>query len=306
MKIGSLASIGLVVPVGAKTITYIYDASGTKLERITKQGTTTLDDRSYDNGIEYSGSNIDLVHTVEGRALPSSGGYIFQYQVADHLGNIRAVFGDANNDGVLSTSEIVQASDYYAFGREITSLNAATPQRYKYNGKELQDDFNQYDYGARFYDPIINRWNVVDPLTEINRRWSPYTYVSDNPVRMIDPDGMYGVDFSDGYSTYSTATYPGSVSLSGSYETTGSGSPSTGGAASNGTSSNNGHTSSPTNSIVSRTFHGDNYTVDGNGNKILSTESSYEETVNAVLEDINQQGAHIPLVNPVSLISDLS
>lgn len=177
------------VPIGSKTIYYIYDAAGTKLERITKQGSTTVDDRSYDNGIEYSGSNIDLIHTAEGRALPSNGGYFFQYQVSDHLGNVRSVFGDSNNDGILEASEIVQASDYYAFGREITSLNAATPQRYKYNGKELQDDLNEYDYGARFYDPVIARWTTPDPLAEKWRPWSSYNYTINNPIRFIDPDG---------------------------------------------------------------------------------------------------------------------
>ncbi|OWY21121.1 hypothetical protein C7N43_14070 [Sphingobacteriales bacterium UPWRP_1] len=64
---------------------------------------------------------------------------------------------------------------------------------YQYNGKELNEDFGLHwmDYGARWYNPQINRWGQIDPLAEKYYAWSGYNYVLGNPVKFIDPDGRF-------------------------------------------------------------------------------------------------------------------
>ena len=61
---------------------------------------------------------------------------------------------------------------------------------YKFNGKELDEETGLYYYGARYYDPRVSNWLSVDPLAEKFPNASPYNYCLDNPINLIDPDGM--------------------------------------------------------------------------------------------------------------------
>ena len=83
---------------------------------------------------------------------------------------------------------------------DATASKGADVQPYKYNGKELDlmHGLNTYDYGARQHDPILARWDRIDPHCEKYYNVSPYAYCHNNPVMLVDPNGMDDYYTSDG------------------------------------------------------------------------------------------------------------
>ena len=87
---------------------------------------------------------------------------------------------------------VIDQQDYYAFGMTFQQpLPGQLKNRYLFNGKELSNDFGlgMYDYGARSYDPAIGRWSSVDPAADLYYSLSAYSYVANNPIKNVDPDG---------------------------------------------------------------------------------------------------------------------
>ena len=168
---------------GADNLEFIYDATGVKLA--TKQNGTTQN--YYTGAVVYkSDKTPDYILTSSGMIRKDGTEYIRQYNITDHLENVRSV---VNQSGTVE-----QATDYYPYGLSFSNNNL-TKNRYLYNGKEIQNQtlssqfFGMYDYGARYYDPVIGRWMGVDPMAEKYFFLSPWSYVVNNPMNAIDPDG---------------------------------------------------------------------------------------------------------------------
>jgi len=209
------------------TISYLYNAAGQKLRKIvTDLGETGgLSTTEYLDGFQYNNFILQFFSHPEGYVLntPDRNGdpsfdYVYQYK--DHLGNIRMnfVFDPGDGSSSLPQLKILEENHYYPFGLKHENYNVEKKKmkwetefiggeemelkrvrqvpnsgyQYKYNGKEWQDELglDWYDYHARNYDPAIGRWMNVDPLSEMSRRWSPYNYAYNSPIRFIDPDGM--------------------------------------------------------------------------------------------------------------------
>jgi RHS repeat-associated protein len=181
------------------TLTMIYGADGRLLQRKYKQNNTELLKRDYLSNKEYESSILKNINHACGRITKNGSTFSYEYHLTDHLGNVRTVFSDSNNDSYISATEVMQRNDYYAFGLELQGSQFNIPQpvnsnRFKYNGKEEVSQMNLglLDYGARNLDKALGRWLGVDPLADHPNQVdkSPYAYAWNNPVKMIDPDGQ--------------------------------------------------------------------------------------------------------------------
>ena len=161
------------------SISYLYDANGTKLRTTHVIGKDTTVTDYCGNVVYENGTPVKLLTEVGYVTLDDSK---YHYFIQDYQGNIRVV---VDEDGVVE-----EVNDYYPFGGLMAS-SSGDVQSYKYNGKELDRKcgLDWYDYGARQYDAALGRWHTVDPLAEKYYSISPYAYCAGNPIKYIDPDG---------------------------------------------------------------------------------------------------------------------
>ncbi|MDZ4203489.1 MAG: RHS repeat-associated core domain-containing protein [Bacteroidales bacterium] len=175
-----------------------YTFAGQKLsKKVFSANNTLLSHERYMGNLVVSSITPTRILHADGVININGTTNTFHYHLSDHLGNVRSVI----TPGANNQPQVLQANDYYPFGMVYST--APNANKYLYNGKEQQDMPGKWlDYGARFYDAQLGRWHVVDPMAEKYRRWSPYSYCVDNPIRFIDPDGMRIGDYYNYDGTY--------------------------------------------------------------------------------------------------------
>ena len=185
---------------GGGTACYVYDANGERVRKVwEKNGGTLIEERIYLGGFEIfrrrqgrdlleretlhivdNQQRIALVETRTQGNEPDVPQQLIRFQFRNHLGS--------SSLELDYQAMVISYEEYCPYGS--TSYQAVrsrteTPKRYRYTGKERDEESGLYYHGARYYAPWLGRWTSVDPKISIQG----YEYVRNSPIRYQDPDG---------------------------------------------------------------------------------------------------------------------
>lgn len=177
------------VTIDGITIDYTYNAVGVKLSKeVTNGNSITVTD--YVRGIHYTNSGLSFIQHDEGRAVKSGSLYNYEYNLTDHLGNIRVTVDD--------NGSVVQRQDYYPFGLSFNEGTISPENQYKYNGVERDATTRIYEMAYRGYEASLGQFMQIDPLAELFESYDPYHFGFNNPTLYNDPLGLAGQCFACG------------------------------------------------------------------------------------------------------------
>ncbi len=191
-----------------ETTFYVYDAGGQRTRKVTeRQNGKRKKERIYLGGFEIyrefknNGNDIKLeremlhimddkqrIALVETKIVTNpddeSPVQLIRFQFSNHLGSASLELDNKAN--------VIFYEEYYPYGS--TSYQAvdksikAAAKRYRYTGKERDEETGLHYHGARYYVSWLGRWIKPDPLY-LKDATNVYIYALNNPVIAKDPTG---------------------------------------------------------------------------------------------------------------------
>ena len=191
---------------GGETAYYVYDASGQRVRKVVEKSVGLTEERIYLGGYEIfrrrNGNGLKLeretlhvmddlrrialveTKTVDVDTPVISPSPLIRYQSDNHLDSASL---ELDKDG-----QVISYEEYYPYGN--TSYQAGhsvaevSLKRYRYTGKERDEETGLYYHGARYYASWLGRWTAADPIG-IEAGVNFYAYVRNNPIKSIDLRG---------------------------------------------------------------------------------------------------------------------
>jgi RHS repeat-associated protein len=183
---------------------YQYDSQGRRLRKVTEyQGSGPppgqKDQRIYLEGYEYyeNFNSGEQIHSLSLKDERQRFVMVEKTNIPGHHLLVRYLHDSHQGSCTLETDEsgnVITYEEYHPFGTSsYQATNAgilSSSKRYRYVGKERDEESGLYYYGARFYAPWLCRFMSCDPKAAQFPDQSPYNYCNNNPINLIDPDGQ--------------------------------------------------------------------------------------------------------------------
>lgn len=189
---------------------YVYDASGQRVRKVTELANNggVNDERIYLGGFEvfrsYEGAAYartlklerETLHVMDDKqriALVEMRTLGDEQDVPQRL--IRCQFGNHLGSSSLELDEqaqIISYEEYAPYGSstyQAVRSQTETAKRYRYTGKERDEESGLYYHAARYYAAWLGRWVSCDPV-DMRGGIDLYCYGASNPVRMTDISGL--------------------------------------------------------------------------------------------------------------------
>jgi RHS repeat-associated protein len=201
---------------------YLYDASGQRVKKLVRKQGGQVEVTVYIDGVfEYQrivrggvALENNTLHVMDGQsrvalvrvgnAFPDDTTPAIKYFLGDHLGSSNLVIDRAGS--------WVNREEYTPYGE--TSFGSFARKRYRFTGKERDEESGLNYHGARYYAPWLGRWASCDPAGLVDGI-NVYSYVKNNPLNSIDLDGR---QTSGDYDGDAGAPLGGPHTLGGSYD----------------------------------------------------------------------------------------
>jgi RHS repeat-associated protein len=179
----------VVLPGTGGTVNFKYDPFGRRIQKsFTQSGTTTTTDYLYDGVNRFEDVDVNgnlLARYVQGNGIDKpleeiASGTTSYYQ-QDGLGSVTSL---SSTSGTIGNNTYT----YDSYGNTTTSATVANP--FRYTGREFDTEAAMYYYRARYYDQNVGRFLSEDPIGFDGTGFNFYTYVANNPTKLIDPLGL--------------------------------------------------------------------------------------------------------------------
>jgi RHS repeat-associated protein len=188
---------------------YVYDATGERVVKATESSTGVLrKQRLYLGGFEIyrefdSTANVTLerqtLHVMDDKQRVALIEMLTQGAEGSPQQLIRFQFGNQLGSACLELddqAQLITYEEYFPYGstsyQAVTQAISPAAKRYRYTGKERDEESGLNYHGARYYALWLGRWVAADPIG-IAGGLNAYGYVSGNPIRLIDIQGTDGV-----------------------------------------------------------------------------------------------------------------